>query len=60
MSLPSYLLPHLTPLVVTEALFECPESYSKFPLAIYFIYGIVNFHVTLYVSPSPSTPPLGL
>ena len=26
-----------------------PESYSKFPLAIYFTYGIINFHVTLSV-----------
>ena len=29
------------------SLFEFPESHSKFPLAIYFTYGIVNFHVVL-------------
>ena len=32
--------------VVTEPQFEFPETYSKFPLAIYFIYGNVSFHVT--------------
>ena len=31
------------------SLFEFPESHSKFPLAIYFTYGIVNFHVTLSI-----------
>ena len=35
--------------VVIEHLFEFPESYNKFPLAIYFIYGIVSFHVTLSI-----------
>ena len=29
--------------------FEFPESYSKFPLAIYFTCGIVSFHVTLSI-----------
>ena len=35
---------------VTEPLFEFPESYSKFPLAIYFTYGIVNI-ASLYYMP---------
>ena len=35
--------PHPTLQPVTEPLFEFPESHSKFPLAIYFTYGIVNF-----------------
>ena len=45
--------------IVTEPLSEFPESYCKFPLAIYFTYGIVNFHVnlsthlTLSLLPSP-------
>ena len=29
--------------------FEFPESYSKFPLAICFTHGIVNFYVTLSI-----------
>ena len=33
----------------TEALFEFPETYSKFVLAIYFIHGSVSFHVTLFI-----------
>ena len=33
----------------TELLFEFPESYSKFPLAGYFTYGTVNFHVTVSI-----------
>ena len=57
MFLPSYLPPHLTPLVVTEALFEFPESYIKFPLAIYFTYGNVSFHVTLSIHLTLSSPP---
>ena len=38
---------HPTLLPVTEALFEFPESYSEFPLAIDFTYGIINFYVTV-------------
>ena len=38
-------LPILPLWVVTEPLFEFPESYSKFLLAIYFTYVNVNFHV---------------
>ena len=30
--------------LITEPLFEFPETYSKFPLAIYFTYGNVSFH----------------
>ena len=46
---PSHLPPHPTLQPVKEPLFEFPESYSKFPLAIYFTYGIVNFYVTLSI-----------
>ena len=41
---PSHLPPHSTP--QKEPLFEFPEPHSKFPLAIYFTYGNVGFHVT--------------
>ena len=34
---------------VAEPLFEFPESYSTFPLAICFTHGIVNFYVTLSI-----------
>ena len=47
-SWPSLLLPShpIPPLyVVTERWFEFPESYSKFPLALYFTYGNISFHV---------------
>ena len=47
----SLLSPALS--VDTEPLFEFPEPYSKFPLAIYFTYGNVSFPVTLSISPSP-------
>ena len=47
LNLPPIPLP-LPPLwIVTEPPFEFPESFSKFPLAVYFTYGIVSFHVTL-------------
>ena len=47
-SLPSP--PHPIPLEAdTEPLFGFPETYRKFPLAIYFTYGNVSFHVTLSV-----------
>ena len=46
---PSYLLPHPTLQPVTERLFEYPESHSKFPLAICYTHGIVNFYVTLSI-----------
>ena len=48
--------------LISEPLFEFPESYSKFPLAICFIYGIVNFYVMLSIHlpfsllPSPPCP----
>ena len=32
---------------ITGSLFEFPEPYSKFALAIYFTYGNVSFRVTL-------------
>ena len=47
---PSHPIPPHPPLyVVTEPRYEFAESYSKFPLAIYFAYGIVNFYVTLSI-----------
>ena len=43
---------------VTEPLFEFPESYSKFPLAICLTHGIANFYVTLSIHlPSPLLSP---
>ena len=42
--------------VDTEPLFEFPEPYSKFPLAIYFTYGNVSFHVTLSIHLTLSSP----
>ena len=48
---------HSTLQAVITSLFEFPESYDKFPLAIHFTYGILNFYVTLsMISPSPSSP----
>ena len=53
---PPSLPPTLQP--VTEALFDFPESHSKFPLAACFTHGTVNFYVTLSIHlPSPSSPP---
>ena len=43
----SHLPPHPTPLGCYRARVWVPEPYSKFPLAIYFTYGNVSFHVTL-------------
>ena len=43
--------------VVIEPMFEFPESYSKFPLALYFTYGNVCFHVTLFLPLLPPPPP---
>ena len=42
-----HLLPHPTLQDVTEAWLEFAESYAKFPLAIYFTFGNVYFHVTV-------------
>ena len=57
LNLPPISFP-IPPLQVdTEPLFEFPEPHSKFPLAIYFTYGNVCFHVTLsYNLPSPPPP----
>ena len=61
---PFHLPPHTALQPVREPLFEFPESYSKFPLAIYFTYGIVNFHFILSVhlpfSLLPSSMSIGL
>ena len=43
--------------IVTEPLFKFPKSYGKLPLAIYFTYGIVSFHVTLSIQLTPSFLP---
>ena len=52
---PSHLPPHPTPPGWYRAS-EFPETYSKFPLAIYFIYGNVSFHVTLSIHLTLSSP----
>ena len=33
--------------MLSDLLFEFPEPHGKFPLAIYFTYGNVSFHVAL-------------
>ena len=43
----SLFIPPLS--VVAECWFEFPGSYSKIPLAVYFTYGNVSFHVTLSI-----------
>ena len=40
----------------TEPLFEFPEPRSKFPVALYFTYGNVSFHVTLSIQLTLSSP----
>ena len=58
LSSPSHLPPHPALQPFVEPLFEFPEAYSKFPLAICFTHGIINFYVTLSIHlPSPSSPP---
>ena len=55
----SLLSPILSPLlVVIEPQFEFPESYSKFPVAIYFTYGGVYAFMlpSPFISHSPSSP----
>ena len=49
---PSCLPPHPTLQPLAEPLFEFPESYSKFPLAICFTMLLSSF-----ISPSPSSSP---
>ena len=56
LSLPPISLPIPSLWVDTEPLFEFPEPYSKFPLAIYFTYGNVSFHVTLSIHLTLSSP----
>ena len=51
-----HLPPHPTFWVDTEPLFEFSESYRKFPLAIYFTYDNVSFHVTLFIHLTLSSP----
>ena len=62
MSPPTWTSLPIPPLqVVTESWFEFPESYSKFPLAIYLTHGKVCFHVSLSIPPTLSffpAPPL--
>ena len=56
---PSHSTPPIPPLwVVTEPQLEFLGSHSKFPLAIYFTYGNVGFHITLYINPTLSFLPL--
>ena len=48
----------IPPLYVdTEPLFEFAEPYSEFPLAIYFTFGNVSFHVTLSIHLTLPSPP---
>ena len=55
-NLPPTSLP-IPPLQIdTEPLFEFPEPYSKFPLAIYFTYDNISFHVTLSIHLTLSSP----
>ena len=54
-SLPSPSPSHLSRLIQSP-LFEFPEPYSKFLLAIYFTYGNVSFHVTLSIHLTLSIP----
>ena len=42
--------------LIQSLCFEFPEPYRKFPLAIYFIYGNVSFHVTLSLHLTLSSP----
>jgi len=50
----SHLIPPL--LVAMEPWYEFPESYSKFPLAVYFTYVSVYVSMLLwpFIPPSPS------
>ena len=41
---------------LSQSPFEFPESYSKFPLTIYFTYGTISFHVTLSKKPCMCFP----
>ena len=50
-------LPSPAPSHPLEPLYEFPEPYSKFPLALYFTYGNVSFRVTLSLSLTLSSPP---
>ena len=54
-SLPSPSPSHPSRLI-TEPLFEFPEPFSKSPLAIYFTYGNISFHVTLSIQITLSPP----
>ena len=58
LNLPRSSHPILLLWLVTEPLFEFPEPYSKFPLAVYFTYGNVYASMLLspFVPPSPSPP----
>ena len=49
-------LPILPPSIDTKPMFEFPEPYNKFLLAIYFTYGKVSFHVTLSIYLTLSSP----
>ena len=53
---PYHLPPHPIPLDWYRAPVEFPKPYSKFPLAIYFTYVNVSFHVTLSIYFTLSSP----
>ena len=56
LNLPPIYLPILLLEVDTEPLFEFPETYSKFPLAIYLTFGNISFRVALSIYLTLSSP----
>ena len=56
LNLPPISLPIASLQVDREPLFGFSEPYSKFPLAIYFTYGNVSFHITLSIHLTLSCP----
>ena len=56
-NIPPSSLPIPPFLVVTELWFEFPESYSKFPLTVYFTYGSLSLHANPLHTSHPLLPP---
>ena len=56
LNFPSIYLPILPLEVDTEPLFEFLEPHSIFPLAVYFTYGNISFHVSLFLHLTLSSP----
>ena len=57
MNIPPISLPIPPFQVVTELWFEFPESYSKFPLTVYFTYGSLSLHANPLHTSHPLLPP---